>query len=132
VAEARLAEVGQVSREFGLDGRAGERLDRGELERMVSEGEALVVDVRPKIEYEHGHLPEAVSVPVESLPDAAAELPRHRRLVVYCRGAYCQFADEAVAMLRQAGFDAIRLEGGWPEWVIEGRPVERSASARAV
>jgi rhodanese-related sulfurtransferase len=124
VAEARLAEVGRVSREYGLDGGAGERLDRSELERMVAAGEALVVDVRPRIEYENGHLPHAMSVPVDALPDAASKLPRDRRLVVYCRGTYCQFADEAVAILREAGFDAIRLEGGWPEWVVEGRPVE--------
>jgi rhodanese-related sulfurtransferase/DNA-binding transcriptional ArsR family regulator len=131
VAEARLAEVGQVSREYGLDGGAGERLDRGQLEQMVAAGEALVVDVRPRIEYEHGHLPHAMSVPVDTLPDAAATLPRDRTLVVYCRGTYCQFADEAVTILRQAGFDAIRLEGGWPEWVVEGRPVERATPVLA-
>jgi rhodanese-related sulfurtransferase len=122
VAETRLAEVGQISREFGLDGGAGERIQRDELERLVSAGNAVVVDVRPVIEYAHGHLPQAVSVPLDDLPKAAAELPRDRRLVVYCRGAYCQFADEAVAILRNAGFDAVRLEGGWPEWVLEGRP----------
>jgi rhodanese-related sulfurtransferase len=127
VAERRLAEVGQISREFGLDGGAGERVDRGELQRMVSAGQALVLDVRPRIEYEHGHIPEAVSAPVDALPELVADLPRDRRLVVYCRGAYCRFADEAVAILREAGFDAIRLEGGWPEWILEGRPLERSS-----
>jgi len=122
VAEARLAEVGQIAREFGLDGGAGERIQRDELERLVSYGKAVVVDVRPSVEYDHGHLPQAVSVPLGALPEMAAQLPRDRRLVVYCRGAYCQFADEAVAILRKAGFDAVRLEGGWPEWVLEGRP----------
>jgi rhodanese-related sulfurtransferase len=128
-AEARLAEVGEISREFGLGGDDEERLAREELERVVPEGEILVVDVRPRIEYESGHLPEAISMPVDALAYATAQLPRDRRLVVYCRGAYCQFADEAIAILRQAGFDAIRLDGGWPEWVIEGRPVERTAPA---
>jgi rhodanese-related sulfurtransferase len=122
VAETRLAEVGQIAREFGLDGGAGERIQRDELERLVSAGEAVVVDVRPGVEYANGHLPQAVSVPLDALPKAAAELPRDRRLVVYCRGAYCQFADEAVAILRKAGFDAVRLDGGWPEWLLEGRP----------
>jgi rhodanese-related sulfurtransferase len=122
VAETRLAEVGQIAREFGLDGGAGERVQRDHLERLVSGGKAVAVDVRPAVEYDHGHLPGAMSVPLGALPEAAAELPRDRRLMVYCRGAYCQFADEAVAILRKAGFDAVRLEGGWPEWVLEGRP----------
>jgi rhodanese-related sulfurtransferase len=126
-AEARLAEVGEISREFGLDGGAEQRLDREELERVVAAGEVLLVDVRPRVEYENGHLPQAMSLPIEDLPDAAADLPRDRRLVVYCRGTYCQFADQAVAILRRAGFDAVRLEGGWPEWLAEGRPVETVA-----
>ncbi len=125
VAETRLAEVGQISREFDLGGDAEERVDRDQLEAMVSAGQAVVVDVRPSIEFEYGHLPDAVSAPVDELPSAAAELPRDRKLLVYCRGAYCQFADDAVAILRRAGFDAVRLEGGWPEWVVEGRPTAR-------
>jgi rhodanese-related sulfurtransferase/predicted transcriptional regulator len=127
VAETRLAEVGQISWEFDLGGEAEGRIDRDRLEGMVSAGEAVVVDVRPGIEYEHGHLPEAVSAPVDELPDAAVGLPRDRRLVVYCRGAYCRFADDAVAILRKAGFDAVRLEGGWPEWVVEGRPTSQGS-----
>src|SRR3990172_9302856 len=47
-----------------------------------------------------------------------------RRIVAYCRGTYCLFADEAVALLRREGFDAVRLDGGWPEWRAEGRPSE--------
>jgi rhodanese-related sulfurtransferase len=52
------------------------------------------------------------------------ELPRDKRIVAYCRGSYCLFADEAVALLREHGFDAVRLEGGWPEWLAEARQTE--------
>jgi rhodanese-related sulfurtransferase len=130
VAETRLAEVEQISRQFDLGGDVEERIDRDRLEAMVSAGEAVVVDVRPGIEYEYGHLPEAVSAPVDALPGAAEGLPRDRKLVVYCRGAYCRYADDAVATLRRAGFDAVRLEGGWPEWVMEGRPTSRDDGSR--
>jgi rhodanese-related sulfurtransferase len=85
----------------------------------------VVLDVRPALEYEHGHLPGAISLPAEELPRRINELPRDRRIVAYCRGRYCLFADEAVALLRTHGFDAVRLEGGWPEWVAEGRRIER-------
>ena len=60
---------------------------------------------------------------IEELEARIGELPRDRPVVAYCRGTYCLEADEAVAALRERGFDAHRLEGGWPEWQAEGRPV---------
>lgn len=123
VAESRLAEVGQVVREFAVRGVDEPALPRDELERLVEKGEVFLIDVRPAVEYQHGHLPGAVSLPLDELPAHLEELPRDRCIVAYCRGAYCLFADEAVATLRRHGFDAFRLEGGWPEWKAEGREV---------
>jgi rhodanese-related sulfurtransferase/predicted transcriptional regulator len=123
-AESRLAEVGRIVSDFTVAGsgaETGERaLAREELKRLLERGEVFLIDVRPPIEYEHGHLPAAVNLPVDELEARLSELPRDRRIVAYCRGAYCLFADEAVALLRQHGFDAVRLDGGWPEWVVEG------------
>jgi rhodanese-related sulfurtransferase len=122
-AESRLAEVGRIVSDFAVPGsgaETGERsLAREELKRLLERGEVFLIDVRPPIEYEHGHVPGAVSLPVEELEARLRELPRDRRIVAYCRGAYCLFADEAVALLREHGFDAIRLDGGWPEWAVE-------------
>jgi rhodanese-related sulfurtransferase len=125
VAETRLAEVEQITREFAVEGAEGEEVSRAEIAGLA-DGDVVVIDVRPAIEYEHGHLPDAISLPLEELIDRLDELPRDRRIVAYCRGAYCLFADEAVVLLRRRGFDAHRLEGGWPEWRAEGRPVARS------
>ena len=123
VGESRLAEVGQIRREFAVEGADGTAVSRDELERLAHRGEVFLIDVRPAMEYEQGHLQGAVSLPVEELPRRLDELPRDRRILAYCRGAYCLFADEAVVLLRRQGFDAVRLEGGWPEWWDEGRPV---------
>ena len=123
VAESRLAEVAQITREYAVEGADERELPREELERLVERGEIYLIDVRPAIEYAHGHLPGAVSLPVDELPARLEELPTDRRIAAYCRGAYCLFADEAVSLLRRHGFDAHRLEGGWPEWWAEGRPV---------
>ena len=128
VAESRLAEVEQAAREFAVQGANESEVAREELERLLQGGEVFVLDARPRIEYEHGHLPGAVSMPVDELPKRLDEIPRDRRVVAYCRGAYCLFADEAVSLLRQRGFDAHRLEGGWPEWWAEGRPVATGGS----
>lgn len=123
VAESRLADVERVVREFGVAVDDGPTLSRDELEHSVARGTALLIDVRPAVEYAHGHLAGALSVPLDELTARLAELPRDKRIVAYCRGAYCLFADEAVALLLRHGFDAIRLDGGWPEWYIEGRAV---------
>ena len=61
----------------------------------------------------------ALNLTVEELPNRIDDLPRDKRIVAYCRGPYCLFADEAVALLQQNGFDAVRMEGGWPDWHIE-------------
>jgi len=86
----------------------------------------VVLDVRPLAEYAAGHLPGAVSIPVGELRRRLAELPADREVVAYCRGPYCAFAHEAVAVLGEAGFAARRLEDGLPEWQAAGLAVTRT------
>jgi rhodanese-related sulfurtransferase len=124
VAEDRLPEIARLRREYSEVDDAD--LPRDEIARLLKRGEAVLVDVRPAAEFEHGHITGAISIPVEELESRLKELPKKKRIVAYCRGAYCLFADEAVAMLRKRGFDAVRLEGGWPEWMAE----QRSPAAR--
>lgn len=128
VGEARLAEVRDISRSFGLDESRGEMVHRDQLERLSAAGSILVLDVRPRHEQEHGHLPGAALIPHDELELRLDELPRDRRIVAYCRGEYCLFADMAVELLRQRGFDAVRLDGGWLEWMVEGRPTEATTT----
>ena len=123
VAETQLAEVPRIVEEFVVDGADGATLPRDQLQLLTEEGQVFLIDVRPTLEYESGHLPGAASVPIQELSHRLQELPRDRPIVAYCRGSYCLFADEAVALLRQHGFDAYRLDGGWPEWWAEGRPL---------
>jgi rhodanese-related sulfurtransferase len=125
VAERRLAEVGQIAREYAA-GDSG-AVERDDLQALLDHQDVLVIDVRPKLEFDSGHLPGARAIPVEELPARLTELPRDKRIVAYCRGAYCLFADEAVALLRREGFDARRLEGGWSEWLAEDRPTVAGA-----
>jgi rhodanese-related sulfurtransferase/DNA-binding transcriptional ArsR family regulator len=123
VAERRLADVDQVVRTFAVEGAADPPLGRDALADWVARGEVVLIDVRPPLEYANGHLSGAVSLPLEELPVRLHELPRDKPIVAYCRGAYCLFADEAVSLLRRHGFEALRLDGGWPEWYVEGRAV---------
>jgi rhodanese-related sulfurtransferase/predicted transcriptional regulator len=117
LAASRLAEVERLATAY-LGARDGlEPVTRQELARRLQDDDSLVVlDVRPTEEHQAGHLPGAVSIPIGELRRRLAELPRDREIVAYCRGPYCAFAHEAVALLRREGFAARRLEDGLPEW----------------
>jgi rhodanese-related sulfurtransferase len=123
VAESRLAEVDKISREFLTARGQLPLVSRDELQHLIEKSRVRLIDVRPRVEYDSGHLPGAVPIPIEELPDVLSELPRDLPIVAYCRGEYCLFADEAVVLLRENGFQASRLEGGWPEWKSDGREV---------
>jgi ArsR family transcriptional regulator len=83
-----------------------------------------VLDVRPREEYDAGHIPGAISVPLSTLESRLAQLPTDRDVVAYCRGPYCVLAVDAVAILRSRGFQAVRLEDGVLDWRARGFEVE--------
>jgi len=118
-AENQLAEVDQLVRDFAIDGVPNERVSRASLSPSALQNGIVLLDVRPRLEYESGHIPGALTIPIAELGDRLGELPSGKKVVVYCRGSYCQFADEAVALLTRHGFEALRLEGGWSEWAAE-------------
>jgi rhodanese-related sulfurtransferase/DNA-binding MarR family transcriptional regulator len=122
-AEQHLAEVDRVVRDFLGDRDEFEPVTPDELARRMTNGEVVVLDVRPGQEYAAGHIAGARSMPVTDISARLAELPRDKEYVAYCRGPYCVYADEAVSVLRANGRTARRLTDGYPEWWLAGRPV---------
>ncbi len=106
-----------------------EGLTRAEMMRRVDAGSAVILDVRPTVEYAAGHLPGALGIPLDELPSRLTELPDDKEIVAYCRGAYCVFSYEAARMLRHAGRRAARLDDGIVEWRLAGLPLEDDAPA---
>jgi ArsR family transcriptional regulator len=95
-----------------------------ELLARVRGGDVVILDVRPEDEYDLGHLPGALNIPLRRLEQRLSELPRKREVIAYCRGPYCVLSFEAVAALRARGFRARRFEAGFPEWKAAGLPIE--------
>ena len=124
LAESRLAEVEGVVEAYLEDRDALEAVDATELMERLSDEGMIVLDVRPEEEYRAGHIPGAISVPIDALEAALQTLPKDREIVAYCRGPYCVFSDEAVALLRSRGYRARRLRQGLPDWWAAGMPVE--------
>ena len=123
LAHARLADVERVTQLY-LDGRDElEPVSARELERRIRDGDVTVIDVRPREEFQAGHIPGALSVPVDQLKRGRAEIAKTREVVAYCRGRYCVYAVEAVTLLRRRGYRARRLADGLPGWRGDGRKV---------
>jgi rhodanese-related sulfurtransferase len=117
---ARLAEVERAAREYL--GEDVEAIGRDELIERLRRRDVVLVDVRPGEEFAAGHIEGARSIPLDELQERLAELPADREVVAYCRGPFCAYAHEAVRQLRAAGRTARRLEDGWPEWRLAGKP----------
>lgn len=124
---AQLAEVERAARDYlGPD---VETIDREELINRLSRGDVVLVDVRPREEFDAGHIEGAHSVPHDELAQRLAEIPPGQDVVAYCRGPFCAYAHDAVRRLQAAGRSARRLDVGWPEWRLAGLPVSEGARA---
>ena len=131
LARSRLAEVDQVVRDYFTARDVLEPLTREELVERTGRGAVVLLDVRPAAEFAAGHIPGALSVPLDDLDAALARLPAGADIVAYCRGPYCVLALQAVERLRARGYKARRLADGLPEWRLAGLPVAAGAERTA-
>ncbi|SCG39847.1 ArsR/SmtB family transcription factor [Micromonospora coxensis] len=122
VAQSHLPDV-QAARLAYLGEDGGRPVTREELRRLTETSPVTVLDVRPREEYAAGHIPGAVSIPLDELADRLAELPDDGHVVAYCRGAYCVLAHDAVRLLAAHGRSATRLADGMLEWRLADLPV---------
>jgi len=125
------AEIARVMATYFRARDGLEPVSRIELLDRLRAGTATVLDVRPADEFQQGHLPGALNIPLAQLERRLAELPPDREIVAYCRGAWCVLSFEAVAALRQRGYRARRLEDGFPEWKVSGLPIHSATGYEA-
>lgn len=110
----------------------GQALDSEQLTNLLSQNAVLLLDARPAVFYEMGHLPGALSLSREEFERDFRALEKQLRatslpLVVYCSDADCEDSLHVVGELGRKGFQNVRLyQGGFSEWEAQGRPVEKS------
>ena len=90
-----------------------------EFDSMVENENILLMDVRPSIEYEFGHITGAISVPMNELMTKLKNISKDKEIIAYCRGPFCVLADETVKILSENGYNIRRLDQGYPEWKIK-------------
>ena len=125
IAEKRLAEVEQIATMYIESRDELAPVTLKELRRLARSGDVTLIDVRPADEYEAGHIPGALSIPVAELKARIDELPKRKEVIAYCRGPYCVYSLDAVGILRKNGFRARRTDQGISHWRSAGLPVAR-------
>ncbi|HBE92471.1 MAG TPA: ArsR family transcriptional regulator [Gammaproteobacteria bacterium] len=126
VAERHIADVDRLIDTYLSTKDDLEPIPRHELMERASDGLVTVLDVRPVEEFNAGHVPGAINVPLSELEHHLEDLSPDQEIVAYCRGPHCILAFDAVAKLRKSGRQARRMEDGFPEWKLAGLPVEQS------
>lgn len=130
IARESRADIEHLVHEYlGDEGDGVEELTKEDLWRRIQRKDKLVVlDVRPQEEYAAGHLPGAVSIPLDELKKRVKELPKSKQIVAYCRGPLCALAPEATRFLKTRGYKVKRLADGAPDWEAAGLPLSRDQS----
>lgn len=128
VAILQLPEVDRIVSIYLGDRQNLEPVTQNELLDRLGDPNLIILDVRPALEYQQGHIAGARTIPVDELQSRLSELPHHQEIVAYCRGPYCVFADEAVQILRAHGYKARRLAEGYPEWHFAKLPIQTKTS----
>ena len=122
IASEHVVGINELAEAYVGDRSGLEPVTRRELEARLQAGDTVVLDVRPVAEFEAGHIAGARSVPIGELRRLRS-LSKNIDIVAYCRGPYCVYADDAVRQLRRRGYNARRLEDGYPEWKRAGLPI---------
>jgi rhodanese-related sulfurtransferase/DNA-binding transcriptional ArsR family regulator len=120
VAEHQLAEVEPALDAYRPRRHAFATISMAEVQEQLGSNEVVLLDVRPTVEYQAGHIPGALSMPINELEHRLAELPAGKLIVAYCRGPYCVYADEVLDLLAAQGWPVARLEEGVIEWHLAG------------
>jgi len=127
VAERHLADVEKLLNSVLSVKDNLEPLPREELLARAKQGLVTIIDVRPEQEFQAGHVPGAVNMPLEQLDEQLGQFDKSQEFVAYCRGPHCILAYDAVQKLRDKGLNARRLQDGFPEWKLAGLPIEKHA-----
>lgn len=90
--------------------------------------DAVILDVRRQDEWDAGHAPTAVHIPIEELSDRLAELPAtDGPIPVVCRGG--GRSSRATKWLNENGHSAGNVTGGMKAWHAAGKPMESTGGS---
>ena len=96
-----------------------------DLDKAIASGE-FVVDVREDWEFQAGHVPSAEHIPLNTIPDRLAEIPKDQPVWVICQAGGRSMT--AANYLEAQGYDVVSVAGGTGSWIQSGKEVSLEAS----
>lgn len=115
----KIAEIERLIKDFKSDKDILESLTIDDLLARSKKEKILLIDVRPTEEFEAGHIPDALSIPLDQLKKRMKDLPKGKTIIAYCRGPLCVMSADAVKILQSKKIKAIRMEDGYVEWKLK-------------
>ena len=115
----KIAEIDRLISDFKADKNILESITLDDLLTRSKKEKVILIDVRPEEEYKAGHIPNAVSIPLAQLKKRLNELPKNKTIIAYCRGPLCVMSANAIKILNEKKFKAIRMEDGFVEWKLK-------------
>jgi len=124
LAEKTTAEIREITKMFFEERLSLEPISIDELAERVKNESITLIDVRPKEEYQSGHIPKAVSLTVADIKAKKYKLSKNKKIVAYCRGEYCVMAAEAAKVLNAEGYKVTIMKDDINHWREMSFPVE--------
>ena len=122
----KIAEIERLIGDFKADKNILESITLDDLLARSKKEKVILIDVRPEDEYKAGHIPNAVSIPLAQLKKRLNELPKNKTIIAYCRGPLCVMSADAIKLLNQRKFTAIRMEDGYVEWKLNQHEINKN------
>lgn len=116
VGQDQLSEIKKIQVDFDASESNIYTLSLDEANEKLKSNEIILLDVRPKEEYNAGHIDQAKNIPINSLENNLDQLSKDTDIIVYCRGRLCAYANLASNFLNEKGFHAYSLNQSYYEW----------------
>ena len=125
LAQDRILEINHLLKTYFEARETLDTISASELLKRLEDGTITIIDARPSDEYDAGHIPTALSIPLDQLENHLQNLPPNCEVVAYCRAAYCLLSDEVALFLRNCGCNVRVFQDGFPKWQADGFPIEK-------
>jgi rhodanese-related sulfurtransferase len=103
--------------------QSGTPITTNELTALVNRDAAVIVDIRPSVEFKLGHLVDSLNIPYERIVSESGLLEKHRTKMIIVVDKMGQYSGMAGRQLIKQGYEVRRLSGGISEWQTQNLPL---------